>query len=259
MHRRIRGFSLIEAMVVIAIMAILAGAALPLVVKTVNQQSMQTTQSSAQVAYQAIFGARDHATSNMLADFGYVPTNGSTLADLVRRPAVTVAWPTAGGGFTWGWNGPYWTGPTNVVAGVTVPADGWGRPFYLQNNAGWQVVSAGPDGNILTVADNIYYPVVAAPIGTCQLTLTVLNNRLVAATGTVTVTDRAGTNAVRVQTGAAYNWNLNAGVSVVVPLAGVTVNPGPTNITVTVTAGPTLTEVVNLLPGQNYSHTYNIY
>ena len=41
------------------------------------------------------------------------------------------------------------------------------------------------------------------------------------------------------------------------------VNPGPVTITITIKVNPTTTitniDVVDLLPGQNYAHNYNIY
>jgi prepilin-type N-terminal cleavage/methylation domain-containing protein len=275
MPRRANGFSLIEAVVVIAIMAILAGAALPLMIKSVNQQAEQTTRANAQVAYNAIFGARDHRVSNMIADFGYtLPASGSTLGDLMVRPAATIAW-GAGPGFSWGWNGPYWMGSTRTVAGVTLPVDGWGHPFTLRFtagvNGGWQVVSGGEDGNPATAADNIVYPPTPAPLVQCVLTLTVHNARSPAPnpiSGTITITDRNGVKIPHPQTGAPYyvfnnlasGGTFNIGITGVTP-GIVTVNPGPVNISINITTGVpfTISEVVDLLPGQNYSHTYDVY
>ena len=275
MPRSTRGFSLLEAVVVIAIMAILASAALPLAVKTINQQAEQSTRASAQVAYNAIFGARDHRVSNMIADFGYVlPATGSNLKDMLVKPGAPNNPPVwgAGANYSWGWNGPYWVGSTKTVAGVAVPVDAWGHPFELiKTGANWQVVSAGDDGQFGT-ADDISYPSVAAAAATCVLTLTVQNNRVTAPsaiTGNVTIIDRAGTAALRSQT-AGLNFNfaaLGSGLSFPVgPGNQVTVNPGPVSMTVTIPipyapslTGVTLTQVVDLLPGQNYSYVFNIY
>ena len=86
MRRCTEGFSLIEAVVAIAIMAILASAALPLLMKSVNQQAEQTTRANAQIAYNAIFGARDHRVSNLIADFGANVT--STLLSWIEQSQI---------------------------------------------------------------------------------------------------------------------------------------------------------------------------
>ena len=263
------GFSLIEAVVVIAIMAILAGVALPLAVQVINQQAAITTRANAQVAYNAIFGARDHRVSNMMADFGYAlpPTPANILlGDLVTQPAATVAW-AAGPSFTWGWNGPYWAGSTTTVAGVLVPVDAWGRPFHLVGTtvgvtSFWQVVSYGADG-IQGTADDIAYPSVAAPVAQPVLTLSVFNNQAGTIQGTVTLTDRNGTKFVHAVPFAIPPVGLpsHGAPFIVGPAGGVAVNPGPVSITVAITTGTpavTLSQVVDLLPGQNYSNPFTI-
>jgi hypothetical protein len=70
------------------------------------------------------------------------------------------------------------------------------------------------------------------------------------------------------QTGAPYyvfnnlasGGTFNIGITGVTP-GIVTVNPGPVNISINITTGVpfTISEVVDLLPGQNYSHTYDVY
>jgi prepilin-type N-terminal cleavage/methylation domain-containing protein len=262
MPRHTEGFSLIEAAVAIAIMAILAGAALPMLMKAVNQQREQTTRDNLKIAYEAMFGARDRRLPNMVADCGYVPGAWADLRDMAARPAGTAAW-QAGPNFYWGWNGPYWNGSVRTIGGVTLPADGWGHPILLQAaGSRWQMVSAGADGDPLTAQDNLVYPSQAVDLSAAYLAITLQNNRGAATSGTVVITDRSGGTVLRLQNGAALAWSLGQGGSAQVPATGVlTVSPGPVTITVNIASAPaaTLVEVVDLLPGQTFAHTYAIY
>ena len=145
--RRTNGFSLIEAVVAIAIMAILAGAVAPLVVKSLNQQKAATTQANLQAAWQAAFGIPGTRVQNMRADYGFSPTATTYLGAMITYPgaAVTQAYGTSTY-FSYGWNGPYWNGPTTTANGATVPADAWGNPVQLvvdPTSGNCQMVSPG--------------------------------------------------------------------------------------------------------------------
>ncbi len=151
---------MIEVAVAIGVMAILAGAMAPLAMKALNQAREQKTRENAQTAYEAIVGSRSKPGSNMRSDFGFLPVG--TLADLrfmtIRNPAavyrngvVPLLYGAVYQGFTWGWNGPYWTGS---IGPNREPLDGWGRPFQWAAN---QVQSRGKDGAWST-ADDIVFP-----------------------------------------------------------------------------------------------------
>jgi prepilin-type N-terminal cleavage/methylation domain-containing protein len=175
------GFSLIEAVVVIAIMAILASAATPLLMRSLTQQRTQKTRDLVRGAYEALVGARDRSVPNLTTDVGFVaPAN---LADLrfltLRNPAAAYRnganppqYPAVAAGFTWGWNGPYWSSPVQSQAGVPngLPADGWGRPLRWQAN---QVQSAGADGVFGTADDVVYPPAPAVAPALANLQVTV--------------------------------------------------------------------------------------
>lgn len=135
-HAR-HGFTMIEVAIAIAVIAILAGMAAPLVVKALNQQREQKTRADIKTAWEALFGKPEKTIPNVISDFGWTPpaANGqSTLQFLTTRtPATLPNWgntgPTA---FLWGWNGPYWSGSITPQAGTNgLPADGWGNPFRL--------------------------------------------------------------------------------------------------------------------------------
>lgn len=201
------GFTLVEAVIVIAIMAILASAAVPLLIRALSQQRETQTRGLVKAAYEALVGARDRAVPNLATDVGFVPP--AALADLrfltIRTPAaaylngaIPPQYPTAATGFNWGWNGPYWSTPIQSQAGTNgLPADGWGRPLRWQAN---QVQSAGADGVFGTTDDVVYPPAPAPTAVQRQATVQVVVERQVnaplppatlpSATFTVQVTDR---------------------------------------------------------------------
>lgn len=173
-----KGFSLIEAAVAIAIMAILAGAAAPLILKSLNQQREQRARDEMKLIYSAMFGTLDRSAANMCSDFGY--TGSINSAQLVVRGTVRAyaAYPTAPG-LSGGWRGPYWLG--NIDA-ANRPTDPWGRPYVIRQvpGAGWQVLCTGANGNNDTLnnvaprGDDFAYPVPAPTLANGTLSVNVL-------------------------------------------------------------------------------------
>lgn len=167
-HTVARGFTLVEAAVAIAVLAILAGSMAPLALKALDQRREAATRRSLKLAFEAMFGARDRRVANMRSDFGFtVDQSLAALPMLVTRPEFDPAmgrWD--GASFEWGWNGPYWHGPISNGA----PVDAWGSPIQLHFEAhddhSFQLVSLGPrrrrgEGNIL-------YPSVPVPLASLQ-------------------------------------------------------------------------------------------
>jgi prepilin-type N-terminal cleavage/methylation domain-containing protein len=193
------GFSLIEAAVAIGIIAILAAAAAPLVMKALNQQRESKTRESVKAAFESMFGSREHMSPNITSDYGYQPpaANGAqyTLQSLTT-PALPV-WGPNGALYYWGWNGPYWTGSIQAQAGTNgVPLDGWGRPIRMVlAGAGAartvQFRSWGANGrDDGGLSDDISYPnspILLSAQRTSNLYVTITNNRLVPLRGTLTV------------------------------------------------------------------------
>lgn len=171
-HRRRGGFSLVEAAVAIAVVAILAGMLTPLFLKTLDQQRDARTRESLRQAFEALFGAKDRRVANLRSDTGFNPT--ASLADLSILVLKTGSGGTWSGvrnyasdatyGVFWGYNGPYWTGPTSVNR----PLDAWGRPMALKvtgvvPNQTWQVYSFGPNGvDNGASGDDLVYPTIPA-------------------------------------------------------------------------------------------------
>ena len=171
---RTRGFSLIEVVVALAIIAILAGAMAPLAIKALNQAREQRTRTDLKNAYEALFGARDRRVSNMRADFGYA---GASLTQMTTRGAIRAygVYPTQPA-LSGGWNGPYWTGMQSPTG---LPEDAWGRPLQLRFiGGGYQLLSLGENGALNSPGqnpqvDDLVYPLPPNPLPVTSLQVNV--------------------------------------------------------------------------------------
>lgn len=165
---RPQGFTLIEAAVAVGVIAIIAGAAAPLVMKALNQQREQRARSEMKLIYYSLFGTTDSSTPCMRSDFGYVPAL-NTLGWLVGQPSSVrtySAYPPPNAMLSGGWRGPYWSGRINAAG---LPVDPWGHPYVLRDvgTQGWQVLCVGSNavndtlGNTVIQKDDLAYPVPA--------------------------------------------------------------------------------------------------
>lgn len=202
-----RGFTLVEAAVAIAVVAILMGFLVPLAGKALNQQREGRTREALKQAFEAMFGARDRRVANLRADVGFNPGaalgNLSVLTSKSGAIAATKDYGLDGTyGIFWGYNGPYWSGS---VSGAN-PADGWGRPLQLRVvGGGWQVWSLGANGIAETGAgattpggDDLLYPALPAQPAAYSAVLNVTVNFTGQKTGSVAayVRNPAGTGMV---------------------------------------------------------------
>ena len=146
-----QGFTLLELIVVVALLGLITSLATDYAVEQTNQQRYTTTQQRmAQIQY-AIAGDASRTLngqpdiSGFYADMGRLPI---TLSELTEAPidcdldtAGVQACPatfSAALGRTIGWNGPY-------IAAAIVAADGWGNPWQW-NSATGTLSSLGMDG-----------------------------------------------------------------------------------------------------------------
>jgi len=128
MHRHPRlGFTLIEILVVIVVIAVLAGLVAPNVFKHVGEAKNITARSQIEMLGAALDGYR--------LDTGGYPSTDLGLAALWREPPQD--------GRSLPWRGPYLR--------KDVPLDPWGRPYIYrgpgeENPAGYDLLSYGADG-----------------------------------------------------------------------------------------------------------------
>ena len=134
---RDRGYTLLELVLVIVIVAILTGIAVQSVTKTGEGQRLDRTMDEMDLLARAIVGDDRLVTGGVRTDFGYVGDVGSlppTLDALVSNP----------GGYAT-WSGPYvsskfteyvddfktdaWNEPYTYAGGVTISSDGGGNPI----------------------------------------------------------------------------------------------------------------------------------
>jgi general secretion pathway protein G len=145
---RAAGFTLIEIIVIVSVMAILAATVTPAVVQQIVDARVTATRIEAETLHDAIVG--DHAQSRFgfVGDIGRLPTALTELAQRGGLPAYTTATTRRIG---MGWRGPYVNAGTSASDYLT---DAFGRSYTLSSG---QVRSPGPDG-IANTADDIVYP-----------------------------------------------------------------------------------------------------
>ena len=160
------GFTLLELIVVMAVMGILLGAAAPLAVQQIDQQRSSDTRDAMVNLHTAMWGASDAA--GFVADIGRLPT---ALTELVARGALPVATTATQNGIRMGWNGTY------VKVGFdagSVLKDGWGEPYLFGAGSGLlagQIGSKGPDRLQGTIDDITYPAAVYSATGTLRVNL----------------------------------------------------------------------------------------
>ena len=137
------GFTLIELVLVLVILAILASAAMSMVDVQVDQTRFELTQQTLEAIEQAVLGV-DHArasdgsraVSGFVADCGRLP---HSLDELYYQPTTLV--PAFSSGVpdgdtqvitTGGWNGPY----LQLAIGATSLPDGWATGLEPHNSDG---------------------------------------------------------------------------------------------------------------------------
>lgn len=97
----VAGFTLIELVMVIVVLGIMAGVAIPVIGSFIESSKQTATKDEMQRLARALAGADSQSERGFEGDVGRLP---SALADLTKKPASVPAW----NAFThMGWNGPY--------------------------------------------------------------------------------------------------------------------------------------------------------
>lgn len=143
------GFTLIEVIVVIAVVSILAAMAVPYAVKILDQSREESTKRQMEEIHRAILGDPKGPTAGFLGDMGALPAALDRLNTQGTQPGCTYG-PL---GVKYGWDGPY------VKMGYSAGAylvDGWGTTLLYNSPGVGQIRSLGPDR--VSSADDITFP-----------------------------------------------------------------------------------------------------
>lgn len=181
---RRRGMTLLELIVVVAVLAVLAGMVVPLLQDTVETAQETGVRASLAALRDAVMGRPERPGFH--TDLRRLPTTLAELwvnPDTDPGPGVILKYPAFDINTRVGWHGPYLLAPggsyaVNPAAGFTIdygnpgdPAvpDPWGRPIVMQRPTVGTIaerelyarlVSAGADGILQTPA-NVLYPTAA--------------------------------------------------------------------------------------------------
>ena len=243
--QKMRGFSLIEIMAVLAIMAVLMGFLVPMVFNRVNAARVEATETEVERIFKAIVGDPSKENFGYLGDMGRLPAN---LTELFVRGTQTAFHTADGvvehvGGVGTGWRGPYLTG----LSQEDILKDAWGNSYDYSNTGGsaGQIRSPGPDKDINVTSDNIVFPA-DLPVGTTgTLVVHVLVNDIPQPTGlTVEVftTDSTGEQVKRAGTDGTQT----------------TAAQGSTPFRFTVPHGVSVIKVTHLSAGVTVTRTVNV-
>lgn len=145
-----RGFTLLEMAIALAIVAILAAIATPLILQRLMDARIEATREEARNLYEAMVGREGDAGSfGFVGDIGRLPATFEQLVQPAGLPLHTQATVL---GIGMGWRGPYINAGALATDYLT---DAFGRPYTGASTG--RVRSAGPDG-IADTADDIVFP-----------------------------------------------------------------------------------------------------
>lgn len=163
-RRAAAGFTLIEIVIIIAVLTILATAITPAILQQVMDTKIESTRKEAKALHEAIAGRPDVPGSfGFVGDMGRLP---SSFEELLRPAPGTVLYSTVNTrGVGMGWKGPYINVGDSKDDFLT---DAFNRPYAGANTG--QVRSAGPDG-LMGNEDDIVFPP-APPVVTGRVLVT---------------------------------------------------------------------------------------
>lgn len=163
-QRNSSGFTLIELIIIIAVLAVLAAALAPAIVQQLADQRVDDTREEARSLYEAMVGrANQPGNFGFVGDLGRLP---QTFESLVQSGGLPLYTTNTQGQVGMGWRGPY----VNVGRSqADYLSDEFGRAYTGASTG--QVRSAGADGAAGTADDVVYPP--SPPIITGRVIVTV--------------------------------------------------------------------------------------
>jgi prepilin-type N-terminal cleavage/methylation domain-containing protein len=150
-HHRAAGFTLLEIVVVVAVLAILATALTPTIIQRVVEARVEATRAEEQKLLEAMIGKSDgEGGYGFVGDIGRLPRAFGELNQSSGLPLYNTQTTVRHVGI--GWNGPYANFGDSTTDAVN---DAFGRPY----TGAWQgqIRSAGPDG-VAGNADDLVSP-----------------------------------------------------------------------------------------------------
>lgn len=158
------GFTLIEIVIIISVLAILAAAITPAILQQVVDTKIDTTKREVKILHEAIVGRSDTPGSyGFVGDMGRLPLSIEEL--VTPDPATPVYTTLTPRGVGMGWKGPY------INIGDTRDdylRDAFGRPY---RTVAGQVRSAGADGVFDNEDDIVYPPALPVVSGRVMVTI----------------------------------------------------------------------------------------
>ncbi|MCB7128695.1 MAG: prepilin-type N-terminal cleavage/methylation domain-containing protein [Candidatus Brocadiales bacterium] len=158
-------FTLLEIVVVLAIVALLAGTLIPLSFQFMDARREKATRQEIETIFEGIFGNPEKGSFGYVGDIGALP---GSLDDLLTKPGGVSDFAHHTNDVGYGWRGPY---IDTVYSDIK---DGWGNAYDLGVVKTGQIRSAGPGGDFSTTDDNIVFPFVDAASGAVETDGTLL-------------------------------------------------------------------------------------
>jgi general secretion pathway protein G len=148
--KRSDGFTIIEILIVVTLVAIVAVASIDVITDTLNETRFQKTVDKMHQIANAMTGNSTlkengaRTSFGFLGDIGAIPTAAQGIAALITNPGLPSWAVNTTVGFGIGWNGSYLTGGDS---GTDYTTDGWGNSLVYEPNASPpELVSYGADG-----------------------------------------------------------------------------------------------------------------
>jgi general secretion pathway protein G len=159
-----RGFTLLEVVVVLSVLAILAAVVTPSFVQEIGQTRIDATREETRVLHEAMVGPSTGETRfGFVGDIGRLPNSFQELAQQSGLPAYTTSTVRSVG---MGWRGPYVNTGTSATDYLN---DSFGRAYTGAPSG--QVRSAGPDGVANNADDIVYPPLAPTVVGSVTVTV----------------------------------------------------------------------------------------